>query len=83
MPLRIWIEKTERASWTNFAEVRQTFGSADQVGNNRVIFNVGGNKFRLVAAIGYKTGFVLLKFVGTHKQYDRIDPEVIEVKDWK
>lgn len=52
-------------------------GSADFVGGNRVIFNIGGNKFRLVAHVSYTYKSVLIKFVGTHSDYDKIDPETV------
>ena len=53
------------------------FGSADFLSDNRVIFNIGGNKYRLVVHVSYAFGRVLIKFVGTHKDYDSIDPGTI------
>lgn len=53
--------------------MRAQFGSADFVADNRIVFNIGGNKYRLVVRVSYEFGRVLVKFVGTHAEYDRID----------
>ncbi len=53
------------------------FNSVDFVGDNRVIFDIGGNKYRLVAHVSYAYRRVLVKFIGTHAQYDRINPEIV------
>jgi len=76
-PLRLWYAAVNRAQWSGPADVRRQFGTADFVGDNRVIFDVGGNRFRIVAHIAYRYKRVLIKFVGTHAQYDRIDPETV------
>lgn len=76
-PLEAWFTVVEAAAWQNFAQVRQTFNTADAVGDSRVIFDVGGNKYRIVARISYAYGNVKIKFVGTHAQYDKIDPETV------
>jgi mRNA interferase HigB len=78
MPLKVWFAIVSRASWTGPADVKRLFGTnVDFVADNRVIFDLGGNKFRLVARVSYEFGRVLVKFVGTHKEYDRIDPETV------
>jgi mRNA interferase HigB len=76
-PLKLWFATVSKAEWKGPAEVKLMFGSADFVADNRVIFDIGGNKFRLVARISYKFKKVLIKFVGTHKEYDKIDPEAV------
>ena len=53
------------------------YNTADFVGDNRVIFNIGGNKFRLIVHVSYEYRAVLIEFVGTHEDYDRIDPETV------
>lgn len=68
-----WHTATERASWANFADVKLTFNTADWAGNGKVIFDVGGNKYRIVCLIGFRSQTVFVLFVGTHKQYDAID----------
>jgi mRNA interferase HigB len=76
-PLRVWFTQVSRAVWTGPADIRAAFGSADFVGDNRVIFDIGGNKYRLVAHVSYGFSRVLIKFVGTHAEYDAIDPETV------
>jgi mRNA interferase HigB len=77
-PLKAWHAIVSRADWTGPADVKRVFGtSVDFVGDNRVIFDIGGNKYRLVAHCAYPYRRVLIKFVGTHADYDRIDPETI------
>ena len=70
--LEEWYEKTTLAEWENFTQVRQTFNSADYVGNKRVVFNIKGNKYRLVALVLYKIKMVYIRFVGTHAEYEQI-----------
>ncbi len=76
-PLRTWYTLVEQAAWTGPADVKNAFGSADFVGDNRVIFNIGGNKFRLIVHVSYAYRRVLVKFVGTHAEYDKINPETV------
>ena len=77
-PLRVWFAVVSGTRWTGPADVKRQFGtSVDFVSDNRAIFDIGGNKYRLVAHISYKFGRVLVKFVGTHAEYDRIDPETV------
>ncbi|MFY7997427.1 MAG: type II toxin-antitoxin system HigB family toxin [Candidatus Kapaibacteriota bacterium] len=79
LALEEWYDKTRMANWSNITDVRQTFGYADYVGNERVIFNVRGNTYCLIAAISYKHRTVYIKFIGTHQDYDRIDAASIEL----
>lgn len=74
-PLKLWFALVKQATWSGPADIRAQFSSADFVGDNRVIFDIGGNKYRLVVHVSYTYGRALIKFVGTHKDYDRIDPE--------
>ena len=76
-PLKVWFAMVSRAEWSGPAEVRAMFGSADFVADNRVIFDIGGNKFRIVVRVSYRFKRVLVKFVGTHREYDQINPEVV------
>ncbi len=78
IPLRAWFALVDKATWTAPVEVKDAFGATvDFVGDNRVIFDIGGNKYRLIVHIAYRYKRVLIKFVGTHKDYNRIDPETI------
>lgn len=75
---RLWYARVSRAESTGPADVKREFGTlVDFVANSRVIFDLGGNKFRLVAKIAYRVGLVLIRFIGTHKAYDRIDPATV------
>ena len=69
-PLDAWYQVAKRAKWENFAEVRRTFNSADVVGRF-VVFNIGGNKFRLVTAIHYNRQRIYVLDVLTHAEYSK------------
>lgn len=71
--LQEWHTAVEAARWDNFADVKATFNSADYVTGGKIVFDVGGNKFRVVALVGFRTKRVFILFVGTHKDYDKID----------
>ena len=75
--LEEWFQKTKQSKWTCFADVRRTFGSADSVGNQRYVFNVRGNNYRLVAVVKFTIQTVYIRFVGTHPEYDKIDVKTI------
>ena len=70
--LEDWYEKTENSNWKNFAQLKQTFNAVDNVGNNRYVFNIKGNHYRLVALILFRIKMVYIRFIGTHKEYDQI-----------
>ena len=71
-PLRSWVKLIELHRFRNFAELRRLFPQADQVGR-LTVFNIGGNKFRLVAHMHFNTGKVFVRFIGSHADYDRGD----------
>jgi len=71
--LEDWYKKVTKAGWQNINELKQDFLSADYVGNNRVVFNIKGNDFRLVAIIIYVSQKVYVRWIGTHAVYDKID----------
>ncbi|MBV6878512.1 type II toxin-antitoxin system HigB family toxin [Epilithonimonas ginsengisoli] len=71
--LRDWYKKTQNADWKSFTDVKEAFNSADYVGNNRFVFNIKGNNYRLVAIIIFASQKVYIRFIGTHKDYDKID----------
>jgi mRNA interferase HigB len=77
-PLRTWYGIVSKAEWKGPADVKAMFGtSVDFVGDNRVIFDIGGNKYRLVVRVSYLFKQVMVKFVGTHDEYDKINPETV------
>jgi len=68
-----WKAEIERATWARPTEVKAVFGTADVVGNNRIVFDVCGNTYRLVVQFNYVAGVARIRFAGTHEEYDRID----------
>lgn len=76
-PLLKWYYETLFSDWSNFSDVKKTFNSVDAVGNDRLVFNIGGNKYRLVAMIHFSKRTLYIRFIGTHKQYDNIDCKTI------
>lgn len=73
--LRAWYYDVQAAIWKSPADIKHTYADASILGQNRVVFNVKGNRYRLVAAINYPYQICYIRFVGTHKDYDRIDAE--------
>lgn len=71
-PLKAWHAIVRAAEWKNFAEVKAQFRNASAVGN-RDVFNIAGNKYRLVTIINYGAQIAFVRFVGTHKEYDELD----------
>lgn len=71
--LNEWYTKSKNADWASLAEIKSTFNSVDYVGNDRFVFNIRGNRFRLVAMIFFDIRTVYIRFVGTHAEYDKID----------
>lgn len=77
-PLRTWYSTVNAAVWSCPADIKKQFGTlVDFVGDNRVIFDLGGNKYRLIVRVSYQYRRVLVKFIGTHAEYDRIDAETV------
>jgi len=72
-PLRAWYHDALSAEWKSPADVKRVYASASIVAENRLVFNIGGNKYRLVVAVNYKYRICYVRFIGTHKAYDRID----------
>lgn len=75
--LEAWNNEAKHAQWISPAEVKDRYPSASILKGNRVVFNVGGNKYRLVVKINYGSKTVFVRFIGTHAEYDKIDAEVI------
>ena len=80
-PLRTWHAMVTKAEWSGPADVKEQFGaSVDFITDNRLIFDIAGNKYRLIVRVSYEYKSVLIKFVGTHAEYDKIDPVTCEIK---
>lgn len=72
-PLNRWYEIAKKADWGTFNDIKKDFGATDYVGNDRFVFNIKGNDFRLVTMIFFDKRTIYIRFVGTHKEYDKID----------
>ncbi|WP_082502933.1 type II toxin-antitoxin system HigB family toxin [Methylobacterium sp. Leaf100] len=72
-PLVAWHTIVTKAQWSVPQDVKNTFGSVDFIGDNRAIFDIGGNNYRLICHISYTYKAVQIKFVGTHAEYDKVD----------
>ena len=76
-PLRAWFADASRADWKNPAAIKAAHRNASFVGNNRVVFNIKGNDFRLLVAVHYNRRMMYVRFIGTHAEYDAINAERI------
>ena len=76
-PLEAWHSEVLKANWGSPAEVKAQFRSASILKKSRVAFNIAGNKYRLIIAIDYVRKACFVKFIGTHRQYDQVDAELI------
>jgi len=76
-PYEAWLAIAGRANWRNPKEVKASHPKASILKAGRVVFNIKGNDYRLVAAVQYQAGVLVIRFFGTHAQYDRIDAETV------
>ncbi|MFN2139514.1 MAG: type II toxin-antitoxin system HigB family toxin [Candidatus Promineifilaceae bacterium] len=76
-PLRAWYANAKRADWKTPSDVKSDYKTASFVANNRVVFNIKGNHYRLITAINYSYGILYIRFIGTHAEYDLIDAAAI------
>jgi mRNA interferase HigB len=76
--LNAWFAIVSRAEWKNSAELKLQDRSASIISAERVVFNIKGNDFRLITAVDYAHGIVLIIWLGTHREYDRIDPAKVK-----
>ncbi|AVQ89165.1 type II toxin-antitoxin system HigB family toxin [Plesiomonas shigelloides subsp. oncorhynchi] len=79
-PLKAWVDEASKAEWKSPAEIKEQYRSASILKNRRVVFNIKGNNYRLIVAIAYQRGWVFIKFIGTHKEYDKIDAETVSLE---
>ena len=75
--LKSWYDEAEKSNWTSPNEIKSEFPSASILQNNRVVFNIKGNSYRLIVKINYKVGIMWIRFIGTHGEYDKINAETI------
>jgi mRNA interferase HigB len=68
-----WYYEAKNADWASPAEVKEKYRSASILKNNRIVFNIAGNKYRLVVRVNFESKTIFIRFIGTHKEYDKID----------
>ncbi len=73
--LRTWLALVKRAAWRTPDDIQRDFATASFLANNRVVFNIRGNHYRMVVLVIYRPGNIYIRFIGTHAEYDRIDAE--------
>ncbi len=78
-PLKAWYEEVTCATWTQPTDIKAQYRSASVLKNRRVVFNIKGNDYRLIVAIAYKLQIIYVKFVGTHKEFDAVDAETVDM----
>ena len=76
--LDAWFDEASQASWKSTADVKRRYATASVISAERIVFNIKGNDYRLVVAVDFEKGIVWIKWIGTHKAYDKID--VAEVR---
>ena len=79
--VKSWVDEAKKASWSQPAQIKEQYRSASILKNKRVVFNIKGNDYRLVVSVAYHYRAVYVKFIGTHKEYDTIDAETVEMED--
>lgn len=79
-PVKAWLDEVRQAQWKQPSDIKAQYRNASILKNRRVVFNIKGNDYRIVAAIAYRLGIVYVKFIGTHAVYDSIDAEIIEME---
>jgi len=75
--LKAWLYEAKAAKWKNSSEIKMKYRTASIINNKRVVFNICGNKYRLIVAINYQIGIVFIRFIGTHTEYDKVNPEEV------
>ena len=79
-PLKAWVDEATKADWKRPAEIKEQYRTASSLKTRRVVFNIKGNDYRLIVAIAYQRGWMFVKFIGTHKEYDAIEADTIELE---
>ena len=78
--LKSGMDEAKKATWMQPAEIKEQYRSASILKNRRVVFNIKGNDYRLVVSVAYQYQAVYVKFIGTHKEYDAVDAETVEME---
>jgi mRNA interferase HigB len=75
--LRAWIDDAAQADWQSPTDIKSIYANASIIANNRVVFNIKGNSYRLIVHIRYEIGIIFIRFIGTHAEYNKVDAETI------
>ncbi len=75
--LRAWIDDAAQADWQSPTDIKSVYANASIIANNRVVFNIKGNNYRLIVHMRYEIGIIFIRFIGTHAEYDKVDAETI------
>jgi len=76
-PLEAWYCEAKKAQWNSPVDIKEQYRNASILTGGRVVFNIAGNKYRLVVQINFDVKMIYVRFIGTHKQYNKIDPEEV------
>ena len=76
-PLKAWFYEASRANWQSPSDIKSLYRNASILANNRVVFNIKGNDYRLIVHVRYDIGIIFIRFIGTHQEYDKIDATTI------
>lgn len=76
-PLKAWFREAAAADWASPEDVKRHYRHASMLGNNRAVFNIGGNKYRLIVQMNYDFKIIYIRFVGSHQAYDKVDAETV------
>jgi mRNA interferase HigB len=76
-PLKAWFQEAAKARSSSPHQVKKMYRNASVTGDNRIVFNIAGNKYRLIVEFNYRYRLGYVRFIGTHAQYDRIDAEIV------
>ncbi len=75
--LKTWYKEATKSNWNSPEEIKEIFSSASIISGNRMVFNIKGNRYRLIVKFNYKYGWAWIRFIGTHAEYDKINAETI------
>jgi len=76
-PLKMWVAIAKKAEWNTPHDVKRDYRNASIINEDRVVFNIKGNDYRLIVSINYETQYIYIRFIGTHKEYDKVDPKTV------
>jgi mRNA interferase HigB len=78
--LKAWYQEAQAAQWAGPQDIKDRYRNASIVGNNRVVFNIKGNSYRLIVGVAYRHGIIYIKFIGTHEEYDKVNVATVEME---